>query len=370
MTSFNLTDLYNNLKRESDERDQNTKTKSPYKTVFVKPNGSAKINIRLLPNPASGGVSFTYKVHKMNDGKTLLCGKNNRNNPEARCELCDALVARKNVTGQDQKEYATSRTILFAQYVSSIGYDFSEKYPAPKEGEIIILMGPASLHQQIANVLITNGQESLSKILTDYDGGIINIGRDQQGRNVIANSIYATFKSAPSQADYEQLIRSLPTLESIALNGGMTESDFVKLHEAATAVLRTIQTQSVAQTTAQPSVDAIVQQQTNFGYAQPSPVQQPAQQAFTPQQIYDAQYNVQKQVPNVGEQVLPSQPSTGQVQPSYATGNTQQPVQPQVIHQVVQPVASQPAVNVADVENDALRKLLLDVNIDSDDLPF
>lgn len=359
--SFNLNALYANLQEEAAKREQmSSGPRSAYRTLFIKPDGRAKLNVRILFNVASNAVTFNYRVHKMNDGKTLLCGKNNRNNEH--CDLCDALAAKKAVTGVDQKEAASSRAILFAQYISSVGYDHSEKYPEPKQGDIIIVMGPSSLHGRISEMLSTQGLEHLPRLLTDVNGAVVSIGRDEQGRQVTVVPTFATFQSAPSAEQFTNLLNQLPSLEQIGLNGGMTEEDFTAIANAAAAVMRTIQN-PVAPTTARPSVDAIVQQQQQQQqpvYTPPTPaMQQPVQQSFSPQQIYDAQYNVQKQVPNVGEQVLqPVQPIQQAVQPVLQAAAVMQPV-------------AQPAVAQVAAEEDALAKLLKDIGgFDADNQPF
>jgi hypothetical protein len=298
--TFNLSQLYTNLKQNSEGSESNSQgsgRKYPYRMVFVKPNDSvAKLNVRVLFNNNGNSVTFPYLVHKFETGKKLLCGKNNQNNQV--CELCDAIKAKKSLSGQDSKEKVQVMTMMFAQFVSATGYVWTTEWPKPEVGDIIIVGGPSSLHSQISEMLVTVGLEHLPEILTDVKGKQIVIGRDSSGKSVIVTPTYSDFVSAKSQEHFNAMIAELPTLESIALFGGMTDADRQNLHVAAEAVNNSFQVKPKAPNTTQPSVDESIQNSGSLGTSSTAP-------------------SLANKIPSVGEPTLKITDAATTTQPGY-----------------------------------------------------
>ena len=148
---------------------------------------------------------------------------------------------------------------MLAQYVSSVGYTFSEQYPEPKPGDIIIVQGPTSLHKQIVGVMLAVGPQHLPDLLTNAYGKVISIGRDSAGKSVIVTPTYDAYKSASSDQEFENILKGLPSLESVAFFDGPTQEDFTRIHESALSIKRSYSTTPQAPNLLPPSMDQVVE---------------------------------------------------------------------------------------------------------------
>jgi hypothetical protein len=297
--TLDLSKLYNNLQKAKDsESSEGSGRKYPYRIIFIKPDNISKLNIRILYNVKTSLATYLYRNHKLQDGSILNCGKSNQDNPT--CELCNAIDNKYNLTKVTSKEGARLRTIMLAHYISSTGYQWTQEYPEPKPGDVVIVLGPSSLDKSIREMLVTIGYDAIPKILTSAEGAVISIGRDSSGKQIITTPTYSTFKSANSDDEFAKVLEDLPSIIDIALFGGVTEDDYRRLHEAAVAIDRSLQ--SLANNTT-PSLTTPSPDQLIVHTEPMQPVQTPVVNPF----------------PNVGEPTI-TQPVSAIVEAPAPTG--------------------------------------------------
>jgi hypothetical protein len=260
---LDFTNFVSNLQKTKGDfsSDSGSDRQYPYRYVFIRPTAAAKLTVRILVNKKINAASFTYHVHKLTTGKPINCGLNHPLIQQ--CNFCDALQNKKNLTGVDSQEKAQVRSIMMAQYIKSSGYDWSEKYPEPKYGDIILVGGPATLHRQVTDLLLTQSQH-LSQLLTDAEGASIVIGRDDKGKQITTSLSFDRIKSANSNQEFDVFLDTLPSLSDIALFGGVSAEDIAKLNELATAVDRSMNVVPVTSSTQPTLAEAIAAAETVF----------------------------------------------------------------------------------------------------------
>lgn len=310
----------------------------PYKVVFVKPDNSSVLQVRLLPNNVSNQIAYKYWHHDIPNQGRHMCGYDYY--PNSNCPICEALNEVKNATGANPKGGAVGRSIVLAQYVGSQGYLWDNDRVEPQLGEIIIVMGPLSMYDNIINMTVTQGPEGVVKILTDYKGAVININRDKNARSVQVTPTFGVFESAPTQEQFDQMCDALPDIRYIVHEKDLSQEEYAKLVELANGIRKQYMTNTSQQQQIQqpftPGSESVAQvtQADNLGvHTEVVPVinPQPAQvvQLVQPQQL----------VQSVQPTVAPVQPVTP------VTNQTiQQPTIQSVQQPVVQPVPSQQSV--------------------------
>lgn len=314
----------------------------PYKVVFVKPDNSSVLQVRLLPNNVSNQIAYKYWHHDIPNQGRHMCGYDYY--PNSNCPICEAINEVKNATGANPKGGAVGRSIVLAQYVGSQGYVWDNDRVEPQLGEIIIVMGPLSMYDNIINMTVTQGPEGVVKILTDYKGAVININRDKNARSVQVTPTFGVFESAPTQGQFDQMCDALPDIRYIVHEKDLSQEEYAKLVELANGIRKQYMTNTSQQQIQQPFTpgsESVAQavQAASLGVPtgvvpvinpQPTQVVQPVQPA-APVQPVQSQQSVQS--------TAPVQPVTPVTNPAI-----QQPITQSVQQPVVQSVPSQQSV--------------------------
>lgn len=313
----------------------------PYKVVFVKPDNSSVLQVRLLPNNVSNQIAYKYWHHDIPNQGRHMCGYDYY--PNSNCPICEALNEVKNATGANPKGGAVGRSIVLAQYVGSQGYLWDNDRVEPQLGEIIIVMGPLSMYDNIINMTVTQGPEGVVKILTDYKGAVININRDKNARSVQVTPTFGVFESAPTQEQFDQMCDALPDIRYIVHEKDLSQEEYAKLVELANGIRKQYMTNTSQQQQIQqpftPGSESVVQvtQAANLGVhtgvvpvinPQPAQVVQPVQPTVPPVQPVTPVTNQTIQQPtiqSVQQPVVQSVPSQQSVTPVNQVG--QPPVQ-------------------------------------------
>ena len=298
---------------------------SKYRTVYTQ---SGTISLRVLFNPASGVVM--RQVHRHKIGKDNIACLSNYNQD---CPICKAVDEAETVTGGDLwRMKKSNRCIFFAQYVGSTYSGWTENFPEPKVGDVILMMAPWSVYSAL-NSLIAESGDNVTKLLTDVEGMIVDIKREDGGRITYSTGLKpfaAPFKSANSQEEFNSLLESLDNLNDLVVPQNISEDIINAANQAATAIRgeyvspRVMGSSGVgngsnlgqvvgAQTQSQPNVWDSYQQQSSTVQPQPSP--QPSTQQSTqpsPQQSTQASgTDTSGLLPSNGDRKV--NPVTGQV---------------------------------------------------------
>lgn len=345
--TFDVTKFMEQARKEHEKQQKLSDGREyPYKVVFVKPDNSSVLQVRLLPNNVSNQIAYKYWHHDIPNQGRYMCGHDYHSSDS--CPICEALNEVKNSTGTYPKGGSVGRSIVLAQYVGSQGYSWSEDRPEPKLGEVIIVMGPLSLYDNILNMTVTQGPEGVVKILTDYKGAVININRDKNAKAVQVTPTFGIIESAPTQEQFDQMCDALPDIRYIVHEKDLSQEEYAKLVELANGIRKQYMTNTSQQQQIQqpftPGSESVAQavQAANLGVPtgvvpvinpQPAQVVQPVQPT-EPVQSVQPQKLVQLQ-----PTVAPVQPVTPVTNPTI-----QQPTIQSVQQPVVQSVPSQQPV--------------------------
>ena len=278
--SNNLMEQLLNRAREAQQTSQSgngSGRKYPYTSIFIKPSGPGvrpQLKVRILyphgvlnagnPDVPFQFVAYQWYLHKI-DKQPVTCGKNDPKNPT--CDLCNAVAEKKSVTGVEDPSAVSRRSIIVAQYVSSVGYDWDAQHPEPRMGDIVLVQGPATLYTTIAELVPQLG-DNMTKVFINREAFVVNIGRDTEGRKILATPTYEQIRSAPDDATYRAMLASIPPLEHIALFGGVSEDDRSRLRQAALNIKRSL---GAMNTRPQPTPGQLAETITPI-YAAPQPV--------------------------------------------------------------------------------------------------
>lgn len=209
--------------------------------------GTGTLKVKLLYNPKSNLVARQIRRHKV--------GNTNYNCLSVYgidCPICKTVDSIKNATGNDmwQFNYKT-RGISYAQYVGSDNYQWNTQNPEPQVGELILLMYPWTIYQDINRVISTAGIHANELIATN-SGRVFNIIRWRENSQekykgeIDAFSTYMTFPCnindpndiARADAEFEKYLNELPDLNEAVMPSAPNQDSYKYANEASEALSR------------------------------------------------------------------------------------------------------------------------------------
>lgn len=225
------------------------------------------LRVKLLYNPKSNLLGRITKKHVIDKSKAICLSMYNMD-----CPICKTVQNIKNAIGQDVWKFnARVRAVTFAQYVGSNNYQWTQENPEPKVGDVVILMYPWSVYQDINRLLVNCGANASQLIATNV-GKVVNISRWQESSmtkyKCEVDAFAPEFKSAESDEAFEALLNSLPSLEEVNCPPAVTDEIIKTTNEVAEALSREYLKTSAPTQPVQ--VSSAFSQQSNFGSSRPS----------------------------------------------------------------------------------------------------
>lgn len=207
---------------------------SNYRYLYPSPG---TLKVKLLYNPKSNMLGRITKKHVIDKSKAICLSMYGQE-----CPICKTVQNIKNAIGQDIWKFnARVRAITFAQYVGAVNYTWSQENPEPKVGEIVILMYPWTVYQDINRLLVNCGSNASQLIATNV-GKVVNISRWQESGmtkyKCEVDAFAPDFKSANSDEEFESILRGLPSLEDINCPAELTDEIMKTTNEVAEALSR------------------------------------------------------------------------------------------------------------------------------------
>lgn len=198
--------------------------------------GTGTLRVKILYNPKSNLVARQIRRHKVaNTNYTCLSMYN------MECPICKAVDSIKNVTGNDPWQLnAKFRGLSYAQYVGSESYKWDNDNPEPKVGELILLMYPWTIYQDI-NRLISTAGPNASAIIASNKGKIVNILRwreNSQEKYKAELDAFTEFTSANSEEEFEKFLMELPDLNDAIVSATPNENVLKASNSAAETLQR------------------------------------------------------------------------------------------------------------------------------------
>jgi hypothetical protein len=231
---FDLSSLLDNANKVSKFGTNSQENGGGYRYLYP---SIGTLKVKLLYNPKSNAFGRITKKHVIDKSKAICLAMYNQE-----CPVCKAIDNIKNATGQDMWKFnARTRAITFAQYIGANGYTWTKENPEPKVGEIVILMYPWSVYQDINRLLVSCGSHAEELIATNK-GKVLNILRWQEGGmtkyKCEIDAFAPEYQSCESEEAFVKMLNDLPNLEDLNCPAAMTDEILKNTNEVAEAVTR------------------------------------------------------------------------------------------------------------------------------------
>lgn len=199
--------------------------------------GTGTLKVKLLYNPKSNSVSRLIRRHKVGNTNYVCL-----NTYGGECPICKILDSIKNSTGADPWKYnAKARGISYAQYVGSDGYRWDDDNKEPQVGELILLMYPWTVYQDINRILASAGTHA-EELIALNEGKVINIVRwrenSQEKYKCEVDAFASSFRSCATDEEFNSFMNELPDLNDAICPSVMDEKVHKASNEAAEALSR------------------------------------------------------------------------------------------------------------------------------------
>lgn len=273
-----------------------------YKLIYPQ-NGTLKV--KLLFNPKSGLVSRKVLRHNVEGTKTACLSMYGQD-----CPVCQAVTSIQNSKGIDLwKLKASTRGISFAQYIES-DYRWDNPKDAPKKGDIILLMYPWTVYQDINKIIADAGQLA-DTVVARNSGRIVKISRwvesNQTKYRAELDAFAGEYQSCASDEEFAKVLNEMESLNERIVPPAVTD----ELLKTAKEVSNQLNSHYLGQ---QINYSAPPQPQ-GFGGFNPQGGQAPQQP-----QGFNGGFNPQQPVGGFN----PQQPSGGQAPQGFGGFNPQQ----------------------------------------------
>lgn len=195
------------------------------------------VRVKLLFNPKSNMLARITKKHVVGDARAMCLSMYGED-----CPVCKVVKSIKNAVGNDLWKFnARTRAVAFAQYVGSTNVTWNNDNPEPQVGEVVILMCPWSVYQDIQRLIVNCGSNA-EQLIAKNAGKVLNISRWlENGMTKYKCEVDAfapDFKSAESDEAFESMLRGLPSLMEVNAPAEMTEEMVAKAREVADSLSR------------------------------------------------------------------------------------------------------------------------------------
>jgi len=221
---------------ESQSNSEN-RTDFPYPFVYTGPNG--KLTVRLFYNEQTGSIQRRIVRHAIDsEGKKAVCLQEYGED----CPICSAIKSALEVDekcGARMKYGYKIRGVCIAQVIDHEATYFTEEGD-PKKGDIVILMYPKTVYDQI-NRLIVNAGENLNKVIGSNKGIAIVIEKISKGKsipefNVSFDTFRGEFNAFETDEKYEEEISKFPSLDDLFYPPRPTDEIRTTVQAAADAI--------------------------------------------------------------------------------------------------------------------------------------
>lgn len=240
--SFDLSSVLNQA-QEVTAQQQNS-DRSKIRLIYP---SAGTLKVKLLYNPKSNLVARQFKRHKVGNTNYVCLGSYG-----LECPICKTIDSIKNATGVDVWQLnAKTRGISYAQYIGSEGYKWDTKNPEPQVGELILIMYPWTIYQDINRIISTAGVHANELIATN-NGKIFKITRwrensqEKYRAELDAFNTYTTIPCnindpndvAKADIEFDKYLNELPNLSEAVIPASPNEDTYKFANEASEALTR------------------------------------------------------------------------------------------------------------------------------------
>lgn len=233
--AFDLSSVLGQAKEVADQQQSGSNGgRGGYRLVYP---GTGTLKVKLLYNPKSNLVARQVKRHKVENTNYICLSMYGHD-----CPICKTVDSIKNATGADLWKYnAKVRGISYAQYVGSDRYTWDSSNKEPQVGEIILLMYPWTVYQDINRIISSAGTQA-DKLIACNEGKVVNIMRwrenSQEKYKCEVDPFAADFKSAATEEEFEAMLNNLPDLNEAVAPATANQDTFKYANDAAETLSR------------------------------------------------------------------------------------------------------------------------------------
>ena len=179
--------------------------------------GPGTLKVKILYNPKSNVVSRSIRRHTVGDSKYACLSMYGME-----CPICKTIESIKNSTGVDVwKHNAKFRGLTYAQYVGSEGYQWGAD-GEPQVGELVLLMYPWTVYQDINRIISTAGPNA-AQIIASNTGKVLRIIRWTENSQIKykaeldAFGDFTSFTGDDGESKFENFLNEIHNLNEAIL---------------------------------------------------------------------------------------------------------------------------------------------------------
>lgn len=177
------------------------------KLVYPK---TGTIKVKLLFNPKSQTVIRRIERHTIGDSKVPCLSYYGQD-----CPICKILGDIENLSGSNLwKQKRTIRGFCYAEYISD-NYKWDNEQEKPQPGEIIMLMFPWTIYQDL-NKIMSQAGAKLGQVVASNVGYVINIEKWIEGQQTKYKAAVDAFelehKTRNTDEEYNEILMNLDDL--------------------------------------------------------------------------------------------------------------------------------------------------------------
>jgi len=178
-----------------------------YKHKLIYPR-QGTLKVKLLYNPKAELVTRSVDRHRVENVSITCLTTYNES-----CPLCEVINSVHNAMGNDNllwRQKRITRGFSFAQYVDS-DYSWGNDETPPLEGEVIFLMYPWSVFNQL-NKIFNEAGNRIAELVATNEGLVVGINREGNDYRASVDVFRGKFKSCDSEEEFFAMINDLPNL--------------------------------------------------------------------------------------------------------------------------------------------------------------
>lgn len=240
--AFDLSSVLNQAQEVTSQQQNSDKSK----VRLIYPS-TGTLKVKLLYNPKSNLVARQIRRHKVGNTNYVCLSSYGVD-----CPICKTIDSIKNATGVDAWQLnAKTRGISYAQYIGSEGYKWDTKNPEPQIGELVLLMYPWTIYQDINRIISTAGIHANELIATNT-GKIFKIIRWRENSQekyrgeLDAFNTYTTISCnindpndvAKAEIEFDKYLSEIPNLSEAVIPAAPNEDTYKYANEASEALSR------------------------------------------------------------------------------------------------------------------------------------
>jgi hypothetical protein len=224
---LDLDKLRESIQAEVDEKNKEDSERSNNNVPLIYLGSNGKIRVKILYNTKSNTVQRKIIRHT-EGGKKIAC----LSMFDEECPICSAIRTVEDMNGKEcgvwNEHHSKIRGICYAIIVDFEPSVFKDRDNPPKKGDMVILMYPQSIYNELNKIFVEAG-DHLESLLVDNNGKTIEIKREKNGKEPPKYTVnvypYGDEKIKETDEEFDTLLDSVPDLNETLVHKNLTDDD-------------------------------------------------------------------------------------------------------------------------------------------------